>query len=749
MNKFHLFITLLFLVIISACQDLSKLKIVDNGTSDYKIMIPSESDDLEKKAAEELQKYIQHVTGINLPLIIEGADDSEKVIWVGNTTKLSSYSTGKHQILITVNDNKLIIAGGSSKSTLDAVYTFLEEQLGCRFYTSEVEHIPTLKSIEFAGDFNYSYTPPVTTRTVHSQLYYDNHNFADKRKVTYEAFPGYVPVARVHTFHRFLPEDKFYHSHPEYFALRNGKRLPTQLCLTNEDVFRIVRDSVASMLKRYPEADVISVSQDDNGQHCQCEHCKAIDDREGSPSGSMIEFVNAIANEFPDKMISTLAYQYTRKAPATLKPAPNVLITLCSIECDRSAPIEDNCRDFAQDLIDWGKLTDNIRIWDYTTQFTNFLAPFPNLYTLQPNIKLFRDNNAKWIFEQHSHNPSELFELRSYLTAKLLWNPDVDLDSIMSDFLTGYYDEAAPYIANYINTVHEELDKNPDYFLFLYGDPAQAFSSFLKPELLKVYDTWYDQAEEAVAEKSEVLQRVKVARLSVDYAILEASRKNLSAAYTLIITGTDGKRKVSDRLANRLKNFKQTCLANEIKWMNETRFSVDEYMALYNRTIERAIKPNYALGKDVTLLQPPLKYADEDPQVLTDGAFGGGSFFANWLGFEGNDLEAIIDFGDPIRLTEASCAFLQVTNHVVFFPKSVTYYFSNDGENFIRLGRVRNKRPLTKQSKVNDIQYFPISFYPKKIRYMKVVGENMGEPPVWHHAAGTSSWIFIDEIEVR
>ena len=59
----------------------------------------------------------------------------------------------------------------------------------------------------------------------------------------------------------------------------------------------------------------------------------------------MIQFVNRIAREFPDKQISTLAYQYTRKAPKTFIPEPNVLITLCSIECDRSAPIDQKCED--------------------------------------------------------------------------------------------------------------------------------------------------------------------------------------------------------------------------------------------------------------------------------------------------------------------------------------------------------------------------------------------------------------------
>ncbi|MCK5705287.1 MAG: DUF4838 domain-containing protein, partial [Cyclobacteriaceae bacterium] len=378
----------------------------------------------------------------------------------------------EHEVIIKAQDGDLIIAGGDSRSSLYAVYTFLEDYLGCRFYAPDVEVIPKTNFVSIAKDIDSRYVPPITTRTVHSKLYYENHDFADKRKTTYEAFPRYVPSARVHTFHRFVPSEKYYDKHPEYYALRNGKRVPTQLCLTNTEVLDIVKDTVASLLLQYPASDVISVSQDDNVQYCQCEHCMAINDREGSAAGSVIDFVNKIADEFPDKTISTLAYQYTRTAPKNLKPKENVLITLCSIECDRSAPIDEKCTDFANDLIAWGKLTNNIRIWDYTTQFTNFLAPFPNIHTLQPNIQLFRNNNAKWIFEQHSHNPSELFELRSYLTARLLWNPDVNQDSIVTDFLVGYYEEAAPFIQNYITTIHEEIQKDNDFFLFLYGDPS-------------------------------------------------------------------------------------------------------------------------------------------------------------------------------------------------------------------------------------------------------------------------------------
>jgi hypothetical protein len=584
---------------------------------------------------------------------------------------------------------------------------------------------------------------------VHSRLYYEDHQFADKRKTTYEAFPRYVPSAGVHTFHRFLPADRYLRKHPEYFALRNGKRIPTQLCLSNENVLKIVIDVVDSLLKKYPESDVISVSQDDNTQYCQCDNCAKIDNREGSPSGSVIEFVNKVAQKFPDKTISTLAYQYTRTAPKQIRPEENVLITLCSIECDRSAPIAEKCQDFADDLAAWGKLTENIRIWDYTTQFTNYLAPFPNIHTLQPNIHLFVDNNAKWVFEQHSNQPSELFELRSYLTAKLLWDPFADQDAIIEDFLDGYYEEGAPFVQNYITTIHSEIQKTDDFFLFLYGDPSQGFSSFLRPELLAQYDLWYDEASKAIGDKPDVLKRLNRARLSVDYAILEAARINRPGSFSLVETKDDGSTAVTVDVIERLDRFRKTCKEANITNMNEMRYSVAEYLEAYQHTVSRAKKENIAKGKLVKLLTSPKKYANEDPQVLTDGAFGGANFYANWLGFEGNDLEAVIDLESDKKLQYIGSDFLQVVNHVVFFPTDVKYYYSLDGENYTLLGTVRNERLLSKQSKINDIQSFEVEFLPVMARYIKIKADNMDIAPDWHHAAGLPAWIFIDEVLVR
>lgn len=740
MSKSKSFVILL-LSTLFACTQNNQVNLVKNNQSDYEIVLPENADTTLQEAANQLQFYIEKISGVQIPIANQSNPDASKnKVFVGG---INDELSSSNSILIKNEGKDIIITGGSSQSVLYAVYEFLEKYTGCKWYSPSVEKIPASKTVSVQIPLNDIYTPEITTRTVHSRLFYDNPGFADKLKVTHDAFPGYVPTARVHTFNRFLPAKNFFKTHPEYYALRNGKRQHTQLCLTNKEVLRLVIDSVAANFSRYPEATVLSVSQDDNTLHCQCEDCRAIDEEEGSASGTMIRFVNAVAANFPDKTLSTLAYQYTRK-PSKTKPADNVLITLCSIECDRSAPIEEKCTDFAQDLIGWKELTEHIRIWDYTTQFINFLAPFPNIRTLQPNIKFFRDNHATWVFEQHSHHPSELFELRSYLTAKLLWNPDLDADEIITDFVNGYYEEAGVFVKKYIDLIHDEIQKDSTFFLFLYGDPAQGFNSWLNPELLKQYNTFFDESESAVANKPEILQRVKIARLSTDYAMLEMARNGMSPDFQLLENG-----KVSGDVVLRIDSFKESCKNADITLMNEMGYTVEEYLALFENTLQRAAMTNVARNKQVALNTKPKKYAAENPQALTDGALGGSNFYANWLGFEGNNLEAVIDLGSEMEIDTISTAFLQVTNHIVFFPENVTYFVSNDSKSFQKIETVANPRPLTVDSKRNDIAYFTSTFKPVKTRYIKVVAKNMSTAPAWHNAAGAPAWIFADEVIVN
>ena len=727
MKKLYFIISLLFF----SCSE-NKVSIDIPTLSKYNII--SDYSDV----ADTLNVYLNKSVGISLE--ISDKQKKRSIILVEKT------DLNKDFISIDYKDSLITISANNKRNLYYATYDFIEKFLNVNWLSTDFTYYEDLKSINFPKNYSYYFEPPVLTRTVHSKLFYKDSVFADKLKVTNEAFPRYVPSARVHTFHRFLPYEVFYDKNPEYYALRNGKRLPTQLCLTNTDVLKIVKDSVNSFFNKSPNSDVISVSQDDNTQYCQCDKCSKIDNQEGSPAGTMIHFVNAVAESFPNKTISTLAYQYTRKPPK-VKPIENVLITLCSIECNRSVPIELGCKDFSSDLKGWSQLTDNIRIWDYTTQFTNFLAPFPNWGTIKPNINLFVDNNAKWIFEQHSNNDSELFELRSYIMAKLLWNPNLDFQTLLNEFNNKYYGNGGKYISEYVNSIQNQID-NTSFFLFLYGDPSQGFDSFLSPENLLNYDILFNKALSSVELDSEYYKRILRSKISIDYAVLESYRKNFSDLYQLTKTENDIK-SINPKLIMRLNAFSKTCNDNDITLMNEMGFTVSDYIVNYRNALKTAIKENLASFKDVTLLTVPKKYANEDPKVLTDGALGGNSFYSNWLGFEGNNLNAVVDLGELKEIKSLSMNFLQVTNHIVFFPVQVEFFYSDDNLKWKSLGKVSNKSDLSPKSKVNDIQTFSINAGELKARYIKVIADNMSKAPIWHHGADLPSWIFADELIIE
>src|ERR1019366_5650033 len=112
-------------------------------------------------------------------------------------------------------------------------------------------------------------------------------------------------------------------------------RKETQLCLSNPEVLAIALAKVRDWLRADPEVSIVSVSQNDWENPCQCPACRAVDEEEGNFSGSLIRFVNRIAEaiepEHPHVAIDTLAYLYTRKAPRRVRPRHNVIVRLCSI----------------------------------------------------------------------------------------------------------------------------------------------------------------------------------------------------------------------------------------------------------------------------------------------------------------------------------------------------------------------------------------------------------------------------------
>ncbi len=743
-------------LIFSKCTRPQRIELVVNGRSSYKIFVDSSASATDLKAARKLRHYIKEISGAEIPIIVYNKEPFGSAIWIGSRYHAENFPLrvdwdrlGEDGFTIKTAGNNLIIAGGSEKGSLYGVYTFLEDYLVCRKYSSQVTIIPRKETIRLQK-IKKTQIPIIEYREIHMPDAMDS-SYAEWHKLDsrWERIKKWGMW--VHTFDDLVPPDKYFKTHPEYFSMINGSRVPSyQLCLSNPDVLEIVVKTLKRMIKEKPEALIWSVSQNDTYGPCQCDSCLALDRKYGGPSGTMIYFVNRVAEQFPDKIISTLAYQYTRSAPRGIRPRENVNIVLCSIECNRSRPISKDplSRSFCKDIKGWAGLTNNILIWDYVVQFRSLVSPFPNLMVLKPNIKFFVKNNARMIFEQGSgFTRSEFHELRTYLIAKLLWNPDLNVDRLIEDFLNGFYGDAAPYIKKYIELMHRGL-KRSGKPLLIYGSPWKGMDGYLSPELMDNYSALFDKAEAAVSNKPELLKRVRTARLPLEYAILEQAKRYGMGERGLFYKSENEGWKVKPEMKARLNRFVSMCKERGFTLIEEHGYTPDDYLKDMTRFFKRNMPQHLALFCDVTLLtEPSPKYPAGGASALTDGLRGLEDYNCNWLGFEGNDLKAVIDLGEVKTINTITADFLQDIVSWVFLPARVIYEISIDGKNFEECGVVENR--ISERRGGKFIESFCARLNGRMARYIRVSAENIKKCPDWHIGRGGKAWIFTDEIIVN
>jgi hypothetical protein len=727
----------------------------EDETTRYRIIIPVTPTEHEKKAAGVLQDYLLQISGAAIPVIHADKAVSPYEIVLGQNERLDELDIGinlndlkKDGFYIKTDSLRLIIAGGSKKGTLYGVYSFLESYLGCRMYSPGIKLIPEIKKIEFDAIDDLQ-VPDIDYRSTHYRVTWDAE-YIDWHKLSHDENGGRKDWGMwVHTFHTLVPPDKYFADHPEYFSEVNGKRLPTQLCLTNPDVLKVTIQNLRKIIAKNPEATYWSVSQNDNRNYCTCDNCKALDEREGSPSGSIIHFVNQVADQFPDKMISTLAYEYGRKAPKTLRPRENVNIMLCSIEVFRDKSIEEDptSADFMRDVMEWGKIAKDIIVWDYVIQFPNLISPFPNLQVLQPNIQFFVRNGVTAMFEQGNREVGgEFAELRAYLISKLLWDPEADVDSLMNDFLTGFYGAGGAHIRNYIDEMREALLES-EMHLRIFGSPNEAADTYLTPPLIDRYEDLFDEAEAAVADSAELLERVRIARLPLEFAIMEQAKK-VYAGERGLFHKVDGKWEVRTEIRSKIDPFADLCIRQGVTRVKEWSTSPDEYRTSMYRLFAQGMNEHLAFGKKVIFVSPDSSRLREDAgKMLTDGIRGGHDYAYNWLRFSGQNLEVIIDLEEIKEVKRMESAYFQYGYWLRLFPEKVEYFTSEDGAQFDLAGQVENTLPIDQYG--GQQRDFIAEFEPRNARYVKVIAHTIGNTPDWHPGAGRPANILIDEIVVE
>lgn len=526
------------------------LVLAEGSKTDAVVMVAQEATEPEVHAAQELTHFLTQVTGAAFEVVRKPPKGKKRLLVGPDAARLadarfSVEGLGEEGLVIKSMGNDLILAGGRPRGTLYAVYTFLEDHVGCRWWSSKASTLPKRATLSIEP-LDVRYLPPLEYREPFWYNAFDG-DWAVRNRCNGHAHRLDAPRGErhiyegfVHTFYSLIPPAEYFESHPEWFSEIDGKRKHegSQLCLTNEEMRKELVKNLKIRLRNNPAATIASVSQNDWYGNCRCARCAAVDESEASPAGSLLHFINAVAaeieEEFPRVAISTLAYQYTRKPPKQVRPRSNVIVRLCSIECSFSKPLSnERNQEFRDDILGWSKICNRLYIWDYTTNFRHHILPHPNLRVLGPNVQFFCSQGVKGIFEQGAYATpgAEMAELRAWVLAKLLWNPSLQGEKLIDEFIEGYYGPAGVHIRAYLKVIHDAVERSGDWLGCFSGNDAK----FLSFPVLSEGRSCLKAAEEAVKDLPDLLQRVQVAQLPVIYAIMmrwEEMQKQAEAAGT-------------------------------------------------------------------------------------------------------------------------------------------------------------------------------------------------------------------------
>lgn len=525
------------------CGSALSLTLSETGTAKYSIVVDDTASAPVRKAATELQTYLGQVTGAKFEIVPASSDVRlEKAIYVGPSKAASTLlpdvkwpELKADEIIIATKQDNLILAGGEPRGTLYAVYQFLEDVVGCEWWTSNVSTIPKNPTLEIP-ELDIRYTPPFIYRDAYFTDISGNPEFAAKLKRNGKADDKGNPpelggslwfLGWVHTFDKFLPATALFPKHPEWGAQVNGKRITWeqtkgQLCLTNEEMRKEMLRVVREKLAKQPDTKIVSISHNDNTNRCKCEKCLAIEAEEDSSSGPLIRFVNSIARDlkadYPDLLVETLAYFYTVKPPAKTVPDDNVLIRLCPYTEDYSLPFTDERNPkFRSYLEGWNAISKQLFVWDYTPDFNDSWKLRPNIFRQAENLRLYKKNNVVGVFSQGptKAQASDFLGLRAWLIQHLLWNPDADDDALVKRYLDGYYGQAGAHLYRYLRLMDDE-GKKIDLIMSGNGASQLPYTGKTLSEASRIFD----EAEESVKSDATLLKRVKIERLALDYLTL-------------------------------------------------------------------------------------------------------------------------------------------------------------------------------------------------------------------------------------
>ncbi len=667
---------LCLLSMVTIVQGKERITLVNQGKTDYVIQADA-NDPVLQKAAGVINTFTKESTGVDFAIQTKG--EATHAIILEKSPITNMFPEGSYSIQAV---GKNIYIKGSGKGVLFAAYRYVRDIIGGRkwYVGKENTYVPKLTFLAVDSDLKIYSKPNFQFREVYFPVeldqeymdWYGLHNLEER-------WGDWG-----HTFSKILPPSVYFKEHPEYYSLYDGKRQPIQLCLSNEDVFNLTVAYFKRRISENPTAIYWSIAANDDIGSCTCDRCQAIDKREGGAQGSLIHFVNRVAAQFPDKKFTTLAYLESANAPTHLKVTDNVSVILSNIDAFRKNDIgsEPSAATFRRQLGAWKAKAKHVFVWDYLTQFTNYLAPFPIQGTMQESLQYLKTQGVEGVFLQGGGATySDMAELNAYILANLAWDTTLSEEQLTNEFIEGYYSKAGPFIKAYLAERRNHLP-GPSSALSIYGNPIDNRHDFLSPEAMDKYSTLLEKAEIASEGNPLLESRVRRIGLGLDYTYLQQAR--FYGPHQHGIFEQEGERwVVRQKVSRKVTQFVEDAKKLGVIELAEAGASPDSYAKEWSEIFKAGVRANKASEANIKLRYPfDPSFPANGLKTLTDSVPGYMDYSYNWLLWNGEPMDITFDFEQKRRIDTITLNFLKDARHWIFPPKEIRISVSKNGKDF-------------------------------------------------------------------
>ena len=461
----------------------SGINLIENGQTEYKVVIPEDAEDIVSTAAFELTEFLYQSSGVRLQTVRDeeyAFGEGEKYISLGDTTMFTQsgetsdrVTVGGGGYIMKTRGNTLLISSYDSYGVLNGVYDMLKYTIGFCVYSHDEIRYEKMDTVPLLS-FDRIYTPPFEYRELTVAKLSQDNNYSNRMHLTLTKNPW---AAFCHTVvSQFLPYDKY--KETDYYGTTNGQ----QVCFTNENMRLEMVESMKQFIIKNEEADFIQIGMEDNHNMCECENCVADREELGGYGAQQLEFTNKVAEDldiwletaYPGREMKYVffAYNASKEPPAvynesTKKYEPasekfrvqeNVGVMIAPISLDFGREIDDpvNAAEYELvkawvDLFQGAEREENIFIYTYNLNAYAFFFPTPNYGVVANHYQKFAEMGAKWLFDQgvNGTNLPCFQELRVYTQTQLMYGSTQPYNEMVEDFMENYYDGAFDKMMEY------------------------------------------------------------------------------------------------------------------------------------------------------------------------------------------------------------------------------------------------------------------------------------------------------------